>query len=232
MFSEAIRTIRTSILLSGEHNKSKVIAVTSSLPGEGKTTIAMNLAFSLGQMESVLLIDADMRKSSIGKFSLLPLQSAGLADLLEDTASVADCIHRLEFDGIDLLPAGKSPLNPLELLSSQRFSYVINSLAKHYDRIIIDSPPINLVSDGLVLASHADTVLFVVKADSTTHSDAMSAVSRLMNVNAPLFGAILNKVNFNKIVKYGASYNYGSRYVQPVVKPFLKNIPLLNNPLN
>jgi len=232
VFSEAIRTIRTSILLSDEHNKSKVIAVTSSLPGEGKTTIAMNLAFSLGQMENVLLIDADMRKSSIGKFSLLPLQSAGLADLLEGTAGVADCIHRLEFDGIDLLPAGKSPLNPLELLSSRRFNHVISGLAKHYDRIIIDSAPINLVSDGLVLARHADAVLFVVKADSTTHNDAMSAVSRLINVNAPLFGAILNKVNLNKIVKYGANYNYGSRYVQPAIKPFSKQIPLLNDPIN
>jgi len=232
VFSEAIRTIRTSILLSDEHNKSKVIAVTSSLPGEGKTTIAMNLAFSLGQMENILLIDADMRKSSTGKFSLLPLQSAGLADLLEGTAGVDDCIHQLEFDEIDLLPAGKSPLNPLELLSSRRFNYVIDGLAKHYDRIIIDSAPINLVSDGLVIARHADAVLFVVKADSTTHSDAMSAVSRLINVSAPLFGAILNKVNLNKIVKYGDNYNYGSRYIQPAIKPFSKKIPLLNDSVN
>jgi len=232
VFSEAIRTIRTSILLSDEHDKSKVIAVTSSLPGEGKTTIAMNLAFSLGKMENILLIDADMRKSSIGKFSLLPLQSAGLADLLEGTAGVDDCIHQLEFDGIDLLPAGKSPLNPLELLSSRRFNYIIDGLAKHYDRIIIDSAPINLVSDGLVIARHADAVLFVVKADSTTHSDAMSAVSRLINVNAPLFGAILNKANLNKMVKYGDNYNYGSRYIQPAIKPFSKQIPLLNDSVN
>lgn len=212
-FAESIRTIRTGVVLSGLDNPHKVLVVTSSVPGEGKTVISANLAIAFGQMGKVLLIDADMRRPSIAKSFGLPLSAPGLSNLVAETAETAQCIHRLDHLGIDVIPAGLVPPNPLELLSSRRFATVLAALEKHYDRIIIDSAPCEVVSDALVLSTFANAVIYVVRADSTNTRAIKSGVSRLRQGGAPLTGIVLNQVDIEKGSRYGGYY-YGGYYDQ------------------
>lgn len=213
-FAESVRTIRTGIVLSALDNPHKVLCITSSVPGEGKTSLAMSLAFSIGQMENVLLIDADMRRPSIAKAFELSGKAAGLSNLVAGTAKLDECIHKDEKSGIDVLPSGIIPPNPLELLSSDRFAKVLEFLESKYDRIIIDTAPTQAVSDALVLASHTGAMIYVVKADSTNYQLAKNGLKRLSEVKAPLIGVVLNQVDIKKAAKYGGDYygyydNYG-----------------------
>ena len=215
-YSEAIRTVRTSVALSGIDRPHKVILLTSSVPSEGKTTTSLNLAVSLAQMEKVLLIDADMRRPSIGKTLGIPPNSPGLANVVAGTAELDDCLLHLEEANIDVLTAGMIPPNPLELLSSHRFEEIIRGLSERYDRIVIDSPPSILVSDALVLSKIVDAVLYVIRSDATSHGTAKSGLARMKAANAPLIGVVLNKVNMRRAAKYYGAYsgyyNYGYGY--------------------
>ncbi|HQQ62958.1 MAG TPA: polysaccharide biosynthesis tyrosine autokinase [Pseudomonadales bacterium] len=212
-FSESIRTIRTGVVLSGLDSPHKVLVVTSSVPGEGKTVVASNLSIAFGQMGKVLLIDADMRRPSVARSFGLPLSSPGLSNLVAGTAEVSLCIHRREDLGIDIIPSGLVPPNPLELLSSKRFAAAIAALEKKYDRIIIDSAPCEVVSDALVLSTFANALIYVVKADSTNGKSVRSGIERLRQVGAPLTGVVLNQVDIEKGLRYGGYY-YGGYYDQ------------------
>lgn len=210
-FAESVRTIRTGIVLSALDNPHKVLAVTSAKPGEGKTAMAINVAFALGQMEKVLLIGADMRRPAFHKALGLEKNAAGLSDFVAGTAKLDDCIQRYETGGIDVIGSGTIPPNPLELLSSKRFAKALEVLEKNYDRIVIDTAPSQLVSDAMVLSPLVGGMIFVVKADSTTHQQAKAGIKRLKEVNAPLIGVVLNQVNTKKISKYYGE-DYGGYY--------------------
>ena len=208
-FSESIRTIRTGVVLSGLDNPHKTLLVTSSLPSEGKTTVAANLAIAMGQMENVLLIDADMRRPSVAKSFGLPIDSPGLSNLVAGSNDLAECIHTFKSDKIDVLPAGLIPPNPQELLSSQRFKSLLESLEGKYDRIIVDSAPVQAVSDALILSTLAKAVIFVVKADATNSHIVKASFSRLHKINAPIAGVVLNQVDIDKSGKYYGNYYHG-----------------------
>ena len=208
VFSETIRSIRTGIMLSGIDDEIKTIVITSTIPDEGKTTVAANLAITFGQVEKVLLIDADMRRPSLGENFEIPKSTSGLAELVAGTATPKECIQQLSEDNIWLLPAGTVPPNPLELLSSKRFSDVLKALGQNFDRIIIDSAPTQPVSDSMVLSRLSDVVVYVVKADSTNYKLAQHGVKRMHSVNAPIIGVVLNALNFKKAAKYHSSYDY------------------------
>ncbi len=205
-FAEAVRTIRTGIVLSALDNPHKVLSCTSSVPGEGKTSTALSLAYSLGQMENVLLIDADMRRPSIAKAFEISGKAPGLSNLVAGTAKLEECIHTIGHAGIDVMTAGIIPPNPLELLSSRRFAKVLEILETKYDRIVIDTAPTQAVSDALVLAPHVGAMVYVVKADTTNHQLAKSGLKRLNDVNAPVIGVVLNQVDLKKAAKYGGEY--------------------------
>ena len=207
-FAEAIRTVRTSVLLASLDSPHKVIVVTSSIPGEGKTTVAYNLAIALGQMEKVLLIDADMRRPSVAGDTGLSNQHAGLSNFVAGGATLEESVYVMEEYGIDVMPAGLIPPNPLELLSSQKFKDTLTDLQVRYDRIIIDSAPCQAVSDSLVISSSADAMIYVVKAEATSQQLVSSALSRLRRVGAPLIGVVLNQFNAEHAAKYGG-YNSG-----------------------
>lgn len=212
-FAESIRTIRTGVMLSAIDNPYKVVLVTSSVPGEGKTTVAINLAYALGHLErGVLLIDADMRRPTIGTRFGLAKGAPGLSEALVGSLPVRDCIHRAPEGGIDVLAAGAIPPNPQELLSSQRFAELLSKLSEHYHRIVLDSAPTHHVSDALILANRASAVVYVVRADETPYQLARKGVRRLMDVNARVIGAVLNQVNFDKLVKYDKYGAYGGYY--------------------
>lgn len=207
-FCEAIRTIRTGVVLSAMDNEHKVIVITSSIPGEGKSSVSANLAFALGQVEKVLLIDADLRRPTLAKNFDFPVGTPGLANLIANTAKLEDCLR--EVNGISMLCAGTVPPNPLELLSSQRFAKAMEYLKSKYDRIIIDSPPTQAVSDAMVLSTFADALIYVIKSDSTAIPLVEKGVGQLLQNNAPVTGIVLNQVDVKKAQKYG--YSYGGYY--------------------
>jgi polysaccharide biosynthesis transport protein len=213
LFSESIRTIRTSILMSALDNPKKIIVVTSSVPSEGKTTVCFNLACALSQVKkSVLLVDGDMRRPKIGKLVGRERGAPGLSDMVSGVAPIGECIVKHEQGGFFVLTAGFVPPNPLELLSSTKFADVIDKLKEAFDVILIDSPPVGLVSDALVLSQVANEVIYVVKADSTPHQLARAGIRRLALSQAPILGVVLNQLDLERAEKYYGEYSGYGRY--------------------
>lgn len=208
IFAEGIRTLRTSLLLADVSSRRQRILVTSAVPGEGKTSIALNLAMALGQVERVLLIDADLRKPTIGTYLKLPPDARGIVDLITGAADLAACVHRHGEGNVDVLPCSKPPPNPLELVGSDRFAQLLNTLSARYDRVIIDSPPCLPVSDSLLLGRHVDAVIFLVKADATPRMQVATAIKSLRQTGAPLIGAVLNEADTRRQSGFAYGYYY------------------------
>jgi len=210
-FKEAIRSVRTGISLDNTEHPHKVIVIASSTSGEGKSTVALNLAYSFAQAEKVLLLDTDMRRPSIGQSLKVTSDQPGLAQLLAGDASLAECVLRGYKGYMDLLLPGTIPPDPSQLLSSERLINALRALRGNYDRIIIDTPPILPVSDGLVLAMHADTVIFVAKSDATSVHQIKQALDLLLRVNARVTGIVVNKLDVRKARKY-SDFGFGGYY--------------------
>jgi capsular exopolysaccharide synthesis family protein len=206
-FSEAVRTVRTSVLMSALDDAHKVVVITSSVPEEGKTTLSFNLACALGQVKKVLLVDGDLRRPKIGKLVARDSKAPGLADLVAGQAQVSQCVFFDERAGIHILPAGTVPPNPLELLSSKRFHDVLTKLKDAFDIVVIDSAPLQLVSDAQVLSQFASAVIYVVKADATPYQVAQNGIRKLRRVNAPILGVVLNQLDLEKAEKYYGEYS-------------------------
>jgi polysaccharide biosynthesis transport protein len=216
-FAEAVRTVRTSFVLSCLDKPAKVTVITSTVPNEGKSTVSLCLAHALGQMEKVLLIDADMRKPSIGKALDISLLTPGLSNLIAGTAGLDECVTRLPNSEVDIITAGVVLGNPLDLIAGDRFSLVLNSLKEKYDRILIDSAPIQAVSDSLVIATHADALIYVVRSDGSSTPLIKKGLRRLSETQARFSGVVLNQVDIEKMKKqsgYESEYydNYGYAY--------------------
>jgi capsular exopolysaccharide synthesis family protein len=212
LYSEAIRSARTGVLLSAIDLPNRVLLVTSSLPGEGKTTFSINLAVAHAQTKRTLLIDADMRRPAVGKGLELPPAAMGLSNLVAGTAALDDCLHAVEGTKLSVMPAGISPPNPLELLLSNKFKETLDHLATIYDIIVIDSPPVELVSDALVIASHATGVLYVVKAMDTPYQLARKGIQRLLRAEGNVIGVVLNQFDFAHAEKYHGEYSGYGKY--------------------
>lgn len=216
-FAEAVRTVRTSYILSCLDKPAKVTVVTSTVPNEGKTTIALCLAHTLGQMEKVLLIDGDMRKPSIGKVLDISLLTPGLSNLIAGTAGLEECITRLPNSDVDIITAGVVLGNPLDLIAGDRFALVLSMLKEKYDRILIDSAPIQAVSDSIVIATHADALVYVIRSDGPSTPLIKKGLRRLSETRAKFSGVVLNQVDVDKMKKqsgYESEYydNYGYAY--------------------
>ncbi|WP_460145800.1 GumC family protein [Pseudomonas sp. S2_A02] len=204
-FCETIRNLRTWLMLHGGDMPSQVVLVASTMAEEGKSTIANNLAYSLAKLERVLLIDADMRRPSLSLNFDFPADAPGLANVLAGTARLEDCIRTV--GNLDMLPAGKLSPPPLDLLSSSRLAPMLKVLKSRYQRIIIDSPPAQMVSDALLLAKHSDAVIYVIKAESTPVSQVQKCLALLQQSHAPVFGVVLNQVDLRKARKQGYSHS-------------------------
>lgn len=219
IFSEGIRTARTGVLLSTADSQDVTVLVTSSVPDEGKTAVAINFALAQAQTRRVLLIDADLRRPTVGQQLGLDPNKPGLTSLLSGAATFAECLHRVDNTSLYVITPGTIPLNPLELLMSQRFQRLIKALAATCDMLVIDSPPVHLVSDALVLSTMATGVAFVVKADSTPYPLVRRCIRSLNEVDATVFGIMLNQLDFKKAAQYygaytGAYYKYDGYYTQ------------------
>jgi len=208
-FAENIRTIRSGILMSGLDEKQKVVLVTSSIPGEGKSMMAVNLALALGQMGNVLLIGCDLRRPSIWKVFGLDSKDVGLSHFMLGTHTLDQSIHFFKKEHISVMPAGVLPPNPLEMLSAQRFAKGLEVLKKKFDHIVIDSAPAVAVSDAIVMSQLVNQVIYMVKADETAYQLAQEGLKRLQKVNAPVVGVVLNQVSPpRKSSRHGHYYGY------------------------
>ncbi len=217
-FVESIRTIRTSLCLDNPNNPHKKVVITSSIPSEGKSTLAINLAYSLSQIEKVILIDADMRKPTVGKAFGIDSVHPGLSDYLKaktrkKAVHISECIIRNLNDGnLDVLPCGSIPSNPLELLASPRFSRLFDKLADHYDRIIVDCAPTQAVSDALVLGKQSDALIYVIKSHSTKLHLIQRGLKRIRQAGIHILGATVTQVDVDKLASYGGDYYYQGYY--------------------
>jgi capsular exopolysaccharide synthesis family protein len=211
-FSEAVRTIRTGVMLSGLDRENNVIMVTSSVPGEGKTTLSLNLAYAIGQMKKTLLIDADMRRPMVGKAEDFEKAQPGLAALVSGEASFEECSTHAEDSDLTIIHAGKVPPNPLELLASNRFEQMLSELREQYEYLILDCAPALAVSDALVVSRLSDAVLYLVRADATPFQAGEEGVRRLRRAGSPILGVVLNQVEARRRSYYGKYYRYGYRY--------------------
>jgi succinoglycan biosynthesis transport protein ExoP len=205
-FSEAFRGIRTNVLFSSAQEGSRSIVVTSTAPGEGKSMVASNLAISLAQAgQRVLLIDADMRKPKSHEIFAIT-QEPGLSNVLVGNAKASESVRKSTVSGLWVLPAGRIPPNPAELVGSPRFRDFIASLKDHFDWVIIDTPPVMAVTDAAVIAHHASGVLFVIGAEMTSRHAAKRALDQLEQANARFVGAVLNRVDLENHGYYYSQY--------------------------
>ena len=203
--AEAYRSLRTSIKFSSADKLIKTIVVTSSLIGEGKSTVVGNLAYSLNQDGSrVLVIDCDLRKPSIHENFLLSNEK-GLTDILVGKSDLKSVTKKIE-DSLFLITAGTIPPNPAEILGSKEMEDLIKELSINFDYIILDTPPILPVSDTLLLASKADATLIVVKARKTKEKMVKESYERLVEVKANVIGTILNESDKSLDNKYYVNY--------------------------
>lgn len=227
--SEAYRTVRTNIEFSSIDTEVRKMLITSAGPGEGKSTTAANLAVAFAQSgKRTLLIDGDLRKPTV--FKLFNLSNRiGLSNVIVDGVNILnpsiaqidglgldEVIHHYS-EKLDILTSGTIPPNPSEIVGSNKMRIFIESMAKRYDRVIIDTPPVNAVTDAQLLSTMVDGVIFVVGSE-ITHIDGAKRAKELLNhVNAKILGVVMTRMKIDKN-KYGYNgYNYYSNYSNDTV---------------
>jgi capsular exopolysaccharide synthesis family protein len=212
MFSESVRTLRTSLQLLNLDKPSQTVLVTSSVPREGKSTVSINLAFAMGQLSKVLLLDTDLRRPALAKQFDLPGFQPGLSNLIAGTHTLEECIVSDQKSGIDLICAGSLPPNPQELLASEQFKILMVTLKAKYEHIIIDSAPTQAVSDAVIVSKVCDSVVYVVRSDSTNYKIINNGLSRFMQIGHRVDGVVLNQVDLKKAKKTGEYSGFYDQY--------------------
>lgn len=205
--AESYRTLRTNIQYSSFDKEYRAIVVTSSDPGEGKSTTSGNLALCLAQGDKkVILVDCDLRKPSIHKkFKISNI--VGLSDVIIGKESLENAVHRYN-NNMTVLTSGKIPPNPSEMLSSKAMSKLIEHLKEEYDYVILDTPPVQAVTDSQILSTKVDGTILVVRADKTKKEAVQNAIGLLKKVNANIIGTVLNGVDTSRNKYY---YYYGEK---------------------
>jgi capsular exopolysaccharide synthesis family protein len=192
-FQEAMRAIRTRILLSPIASTARALAVTSTNAGEGKTMIASNLAASMAMAgRRVLLVDADLRRPQLHQMFSIP-KAPGLSDLLLDRAEPSETFLESPVPGLYLLPAGADVTSPNDALDSERLTRLIDRFGEEFDVVVLDCPPVMPVADATIIANAATSVLFVVGSGTTSRGDAQVAIDKLASVQVQVVGVVLNK---------------------------------------
>lgn len=207
--AEAFRVLRTNLQFIDPDVTRKVFVITSSLPAEGKTTTAVNLALALAEGgEKVALLEGDLRRPKVSEYLRLE-PSVGLTTVLLGRVPLNGALQPTAHEGLDVLTSGSTPPNPAELLKSRGMAAVIAELRESHDVVLIDAPPLLPVTDGALLAAQADGALLVVRHGKTTTDQVSVAISRLDNVGAKPVGIILNMTPAKGGGGYGYGYGYG-----------------------
>ena len=209
--AESYRTLRTNVEYSSFDESLKTIVITSSEPGEGKTTTAGNLALSLASDgKKVILVDCDLRKPSIHKRFKIS-NGEGLSEIIIGKHSLGDVTREI-FKGLDVITSGKVPPNPSEMLGSKHMELILNKLKEDYDYIILDTPPVLAVTDAQILSSKVEGTILVVRAEKTKSDKLINAKKLLDKVKANIIGIVLNDIAPKKTNYY---HYYGKEKKEP-----------------
>jgi succinoglycan biosynthesis transport protein ExoP len=213
--AEAFRTLRTSISLLGKESEFRSFLFTSALPSEGKTFVAVNFALSLAQqgLETVI-IDADLREPRVEKALRSEGDNAGLTDLLSEQIDLQDAVKATQHDNLIILPAGRRAPDPAKLLCNKHFESIVENLLREFDRVVIDSPPVNAVSDALLVAASAHATCLVVRAGKTPKRAIRRAINQLHVAQASLAGFVFNRLPIQGRSAGYYYYYYGERYAR------------------
>lgn len=215
---EALRKLRTNLRFVDVDHQPRSIVITSANQGEGKSTVASNLATVLAESgERVVLVDADLRRSAVARAFDLD-GTVGLSQVLAGSATLTDALQPSHTDGLEILAAGAVPPNPSELLGSHRMEHLIEQLAEHHF-VVLDAPPLLPVTDAALLTRSADGAVLVVAAGKTHKEEVERAAAALRAVDGKVLGAILNQVSTSKVdrIRYGdVEYGYSKTYTADV----------------
>lgn len=207
MVSEAMRTLRTNLDFFNIHSTKKVIAVSSTVSGEGKSFIALNLGGAMAlSRKKVVLLDLDMRKPKNNSFFKDTDKSKGISTILIRKNRWEECLVKSQLSNFDFIPAGPHPPNPSELLLNGEFSQLLAELQKHYDYIIMDTPPVGIVTDGIMAMKHADISVYIFRANYSKR-DFIDNLNRIIRINKfENITSILNAVPSSSETAYGYGY--------------------------
>ena len=208
-FSETLRNLRTSVFLA-EEKPPQVIMLTSSVPGEGKTSISILLATSIGQLgKKVLVIEGDVRKGTFLEFSIEPDSQGGLASVVLSDKKLTEAVQYNDVVGADVLVGGHVTHSAADLFASKKFEQLVQDAREIYDHIIIDTPPVTLVTDARIIARFVDQILFVVRWDHTLVPHIKDALNSMTSKMRPVNGLVLSQVNPKRQKRYGYGGSYG-----------------------
>ncbi|MGJ7044911.1 CpsD/CapB family tyrosine-protein kinase [Thermoanaerobacterium thermosulfurigenes] len=213
--SEAFRSLRTNLQFTSVDKKVKSILITSSLPNEGKSTIIKNLAYALAMTSvKVIVVDCDLRNPTVHQMFKIPNMSGLTNIIVEDDRYEKYVISDKEFDNLGIITSGPIPPNPSELIGSNRMKVFLDRLKEDYDYVLLDAPPVLLVTDPTVLAPVVDGVILVIQANKTEIEATKRAKEILTNLKANILGAVLNKVKEQRSGYYYYYYynNDGSKH--------------------
>lgn len=208
---EIFRTLRTNIEFTGVENR--IIAVTSCMPNDGKSTVAFNMACIFAESgKKTLLVDADLRKSVLLKRLRLNESMKGLSHLLSGQTSAVDAMYGTNIENLYLMPTGVFPSNPTELLANERFQQLITVLRDSFEYVIVDTPPVGNVIDAAVVAKQCDGTILVIASDRISKGDAVAVTEQMRAANENILGVVLNKVDLKNSSYYGKYGTYRNRY--------------------
>lgn len=209
IISEQYRTLRTNLEFAQVGNQVKSIAITSSMPMEGKSTTSANLGYTMGQTgRNVLIVDSDLRKPTVHRTFKLNNEQGLTTLLANQELKFNQVVQKSKELGLYFLPSGPIPPNPAELIGSPQMSALMEELSENFDMVIYDTPPVNSVTDAQIIATRVDGVIMVVQQDYARKDQVKEAKQALENVNANILGVILNNVPFEDGKGYGY-YAYG-----------------------
>lgn len=210
---EAYKVLRTNLQFCGQDVK--VVVITSCEEGEGKTTIALNLAKELSKLgKKVLVVDADMRKSVMVRRNTTATNVTGLSELLTGMVKLQDSIYRTQYEHLQIMFAGKYPPNPVELLSGKYFRQFVAGIRGFYDYVVIDTPPLGRVIDAAVIASVCDGTILVMDEGGTRIRKAQEVMDQLQKSGSKILGVVKNKTK-----KSGANYYDRQSYIRGRKRP-------------
>ena len=206
IMQEAYKTLRTNLLFTLRGNGSKRFCITSTMPGEGKSITILNLAISIAQTgKKVLLIDADLRRPALARLlgdDLVP----GMSNVLVGQVNIENAIRENVRTNLDVLYSGDVPPNPSELLGSEQMQDLIEAVSQEYDYVLVDAPPVNLVSDSCIIANFLDGIVLLARCGIARKDGVKQAINQLRITNSRVLGCVLNGVEMSTKKYY--HYNY------------------------
>jgi capsular exopolysaccharide synthesis family protein len=217
--AEAFRKLRTNLQFLAVDNPPRVIVVTSSLPSEGKSTVALNIALALAEAEhNVVLVDGDLRRPMLDKY-LNVVGAVGFSTVLSGAASLPEALQKTRFPGLTVLASGPIPPNPSELLGSLVAKKILSELRAHFDYVVVDSSPLLAVTDAAILAASSDGVLIMARFGQTKREQLAHAIRNLEDVGASPLGAAFTMTPTRGSASYSYSYYGDDQTARPLPNP-------------